>query len=294
MKKLNYFVLDVFADQKYQGNQLSVVYLEEELTLTQYHEIAREFGYSETSFIHYSTEENALVVRSFTPAEFEVVGAGHNLLGAVCLALLQGRDIFKSHGIEPYVIIKDMRIPVRVTKKANLPYVAMKQSPAQVLSAVPADLVAKGIGLSVDDLKLNGWEIKIVKTEVPHLMIPIKDEQTLQLAQPNKSLLRQTSEEYGFEGYYLFTTNHQHTEYLAEARFFNPGIGIDEDPATGTAAGPLAGYLEKLGYIKTEQDLRVLQGTAVKHPSTIHVRVSNEGIWVSGSSVIVMEGTIYL
>lgn len=49
------------------------------------------------------------------------------------------------------------------------------------------------------------------------------------------------SEKYGFEGYYLFTTNDTQDKSLAQSRFFNPGIGIDEDPATGTAAGPLAG-----------------------------------------------------
>ena len=294
MKKLNYYVLDVFTDQKYKGNQLSVVYGDDELTLNQYHEISREFGYSETSFIHYSTKENALVVRSFTPAEFEVIGAGHNLLGAVCLALLKGWDIFKNQEGSSYVIIKDARIPVKITEESGLPYVAMKQAPAKVIGTVPADLMAKAVGLSLDDLNLNGWEINIVETEVAHLMVPVKDRDVLQKAVSSKSLLKAASEKYGFEGCYLFTTNQPSEEYLAEARFFNPGIGIDEDPATGTAAGPLAGYLEKLGYIKKDKDFRILQGTAVKHPSSIRVKVSSDGIWVSGSSVIVMEGTIYL
>jgi len=294
MKKLNYYVLDVFTDQKYKGNQLSVVYSDDELELSQYHAISREFGYSETSFVGYSTTENALKVRSFTPAEFEVIGAGHNLLGAVCLALIKGWDIFKHQDGPPSVIIKDTRIPLRVTEDAGLPYVAMKQQPAKVIRTIPADLVAKAIGLAPQDLNLNGWEINVVETEVAHLMVPVKDLVALQNAVPNKTLLKQASEKYGFEGYYLFTTNNPAAGYVAETRFFNPGIGIDEDPATGTAAGPLAGYLEKLGYIKQEKDYRILQGTAVKHPSSIHVKVSGDGIWVSGSSVIVMEGTIYL
>lgn len=294
MKKLDYYVLDVFADQRYKGNQLSVVYSDEELALSQYHEIAREFGYSETSFICHSAKENALVVRSFTPAEFEVIGAGHNLLGAVCLALLKGWDIFKNQDGSPYVMIKDTRIPVRITEEAGLPYVAMKQAPAQVIRTVPADVMAKAVGLSLDDLNLNGWQINIVETEVAHLMVPVKDRDVLQKAVSNKALLKETSQKYGFEGCYLFTTNQPNPAFLAEARFFNPGIGIDEDPATGTAAGPLAGYLEKLGHIKKDKDYRILQGTAVKHPSSIRVNVSSDGIWVSGSSVIVMEGPLYL
>lgn len=82
--KLNYYVLDVFTDKRYKGNQLSVVHCDDKLKLNQYHAISREFGYSETSFVSYSNQDNELMVRSFTPAEFEVVGAGHNLLGAVC------------------------------------------------------------------------------------------------------------------------------------------------------------------------------------------------------------------
>lgn len=294
MKKLNYYVLDVFTDQKYKGNQLSVVYTDDELELSQYHAIAREFGYSETSFISYSIIENALKVRSFTPAEFEVNGAGHNLLGAVCLALIKGWDIFKNQDGPPFVMINDTRIPLRVTEDAGLPYVAMKQQPARVINPVPAGLVSKAVGLDVHDLDLNGWGINVVETEVAHLMVPVKNLETLQRAVPDKALLKQLSAKYQFEGFYLFTTNGQDDGYIAETRFFNPGIGIDEDPATGTAAGPLAGYLEKSGHIKAGQDYRILQGTAVKHPSSIHVKVSDDGIWVSGSSVIVMEGTIYL
>ncbi len=71
-------------------------------------------------------------------------------------------------------------------------------------------------------------------------------------------------------------------------------MGIDEDPATGTAAGPLAGYLEILGYIKKDRHFLILQGKQVSHPSIIRVQVMKNKMWVSGSSVIVMEGQIYV
>ena len=218
MKKLNYYVLDVFTDQKYKGNQLSVVYCDDELALSQYYEISREFGYSETSFIHYSAKENALKVRSFTPAEFEVIGAGHNLLGAVCLALLKGWDIFKQQEGAPWVIIKDTVIPLRITEKDGLPYVAMKQQPAKIITTIPTDVVAAAVGLEPGDLSLNEWKINIVETEVAHLMVPVKNSERLENAEPNKMLLKQISEKHGFEGFYLFTTNHNNAGYLAETR----------------------------------------------------------------------------
>ena len=175
MKKLDYYVLDVFTDQRFKGNQLSVVYIENELTIEQYHGIAREFGYSETSFVTYSTAQSAFKVRSFTPAKFEVAGAGHNLLGAVCLALIKKWDIFKNQGDHPWVFIKDTKIPLDITEENGLPYVAMKQRQAEVIGTVPIDVISEAVGLSTDELALNDWSPNIVQTEIPHLMVPVRD-----------------------------------------------------------------------------------------------------------------------
>ncbi|WP_184542286.1 PhzF family phenazine biosynthesis protein [Mucilaginibacter sp. FT3.2] len=294
MKTLDYYVVDVFTNQRYKGNQLAVVYTNNDLDINQYHDISREFGYSETSFVHYSTTENVFKVRSFTQAKHEVIGAGHNLLGAVCLALLKKWDIFKTHGDKPWVMIKDDKIFLEITAQDGLPYVGMKQSPAEIVKTVPIEVIAPAIGLTAADLDLNGWDVNIVKTEVAHLMVPVKNRALLQKAVSNKLLLKAASAKFGFEGCYLFTTDNADTGNLAEARFFNPSIGIDEDPATGTAAGPLAGYLEKLGHIAQNQNFRILQGEFVNQPSHIHVKVVDDGVWVSGSSVIVMEGKLYV
>jgi trans-2,3-dihydro-3-hydroxyanthranilate isomerase len=294
MKKLDYYVLDVFTDTKFKGNQLSVVYTDEELELQQYYDIAKEFGYSETSFVNYSTGDEVFKVRSFTQASFEITGAGHNLLGAVCLALLQKWDIFKKQNGETWVLMAGEKIPLTVTEKNGLLYVGMKQRPAEITGTAPADIIAEAVGLTIDDLNLNDWEINIVKTEVGHLMVPVRDLEALKHARLNKSLLKEASRKFGFEGCYLFTTDHPKIDYLAETRFFNPSIGIDEDPATGTAAGPLAGYLAKLGYIKKDTDYKILQGEYVNQPSIINVNVATDGIWISGSSVIVMKGELYL
>jgi trans-2,3-dihydro-3-hydroxyanthranilate isomerase len=294
MKALDYYVVDVFTDTRYKGNQLSVVYTDDELDINQYYDISREFGYSETSFVKYSATEKVFKVRSFTQARHEVIGAGHNLLGAVCLALLKKWDIFKDQGAQPWVMIKDDKIPLKITMDNGLPYVGMKQRPAEIIKTVPAQLIAQAVGLSVADLDLNGWDANIVKTEVAHLMVPVKNKELLDKAVSQKSLLKEASAKFGFEGCYLFTTNDVDDDYLAEARFFNPSIGIDEDPATGTAAGPLAGYLEKLGFISKNKEFKILQGAHVNQPSIIHVKVAEDGVWVSGSSVIVMEGKLYL
>lgn len=294
MKTLDYYVLDVFTDRKFAGNQLAVVFTNDDLKLEQYYDIAKEFGYSETSFVSYSPAEAGLKVRSFTPAKFEIIGAGHNLLGAVCLALLEKWDIFKGQNDETWVLMAGEKIPLSITEKNGLPFVGMKQRPAEITGTAPAEIIAKATGLTNDDLKLNDWGINIVKTEVGHLMVPVKNLEALKRAVLNKSLLKAASREFGFEGCYLFTTEQPNADYLVQTRFFNPGIGIDEDPATGTAAGPLAGYLESVGYINKGVDYQILQGEYVNQPSTIRVKVVAGGIWISGSSVIVAKGELYL
>jgi trans-2,3-dihydro-3-hydroxyanthranilate isomerase len=294
MKKLNYYVLDVFTSELYKGNPLSVVCIDDELDIQQYHDISREFGYSETSFVKFSAEDKALHIRSFTPAKIEVIGAGHNLLGAVCLALLKKWPIFKNQGGQSWVFMADASITVKITEKDGLPYVAMRQKPAELIKSVPAEVMANALGLNPEDLELNNWESKVVQTEVAHVMVPVKNLVLLNKAVSNKVLLKEASQIFGFEGCYLFTTSGIPIDYLAETRFFNPGIGIEEDPATGTAAGPLTGYLEQMGHITRNQNIRILQGEQMDQPSVIHTYVAEDGIWVSGSSVITMEGQLYL
>jgi trans-2,3-dihydro-3-hydroxyanthranilate isomerase len=170
----------------------------------------------------------------------------------------------------------------------------MKQQPPKVLYTVPADLVAEALGLDAGALELYDWVPTVMKTEVAHLMVPIKNNDYLKQAIPNNDFLKNISVQYGFEGFYLFTTNSSEKGYIAETRFFNPAFGINEDPATGTAAGPLAGYLSFVNHILQGESYQILQGVLVNHASSIQVKVMPEGIWVSGSSVIVMEGELVI
>ncbi|MET3502282.1 PhzF family phenazine biosynthesis protein [Mucilaginibacter rubeus] len=294
MKKLSYYILDVFTHQPYKGNPLSVVWCDDELELSQYYNIAREFGYSETSFVRYSDAEKLLKVRSFTPGNYEVGGGGHNLLGAVSLALLKGWDIFNGQGDEHWVTMKNEKLPVVISEENGLILVAVKQQAAKNLGTISPEIVAPALGLETSDLELNNWKPTIMKTEVAHTMVPVKNRALLNQAIPNPDKLKEISKNYGFEGFYLFTTDVSEGDYLTETRFFNPAYGIDEDPATGTAAGPLAGFLQQVSYINTNQDYTILQGVLVNHPSTIHIKVTAENVLVSGSSVIVMEGTLFL
>lgn len=295
MRSYSYYVLDVFSAVKYKGNPLAVVLTDSDLDVESYSNIAREFGYSETSFIYYSRREKALKVRSFTPTGFEVGGAGHNLLGAVATALLTGLDVFSEQEGEPFVVMKDDVIPLAVDQSIpDAPIIGMRQRPARIETTVPKEDVARALSLDEDLVLSQELAPSVVSTEATHLMVPLRDIAALETIKVRKKRLIKIAGQYGFEGFYCFTLLENDPHYLAQARFFNPGIGIDEDPATGSAAGPLAGYLLQKGYVRPEVDYKILQGAQIGRPSVVHFNAASDGIWISGSAIIVMEGKLHI
>ncbi|TCN58938.1 PhzF family phenazine biosynthesis protein [Flavobacterium circumlabens] len=295
-KALDYFVLDVFTDKSYKGNPLAVVFTKEELKLSDYENIAREFGYSETSFVEYSQQKQLLHVRSFTPIGFEVDGAGHNLLGAVCAALLKDATFFTNLNSVQQVMMKAVSIPIYINFKEenNLAVVKMLQKPALIGDSIPAEKIALALGLSVKDLNILNFDPVIVKTEVAHVMVPIQNIEILNTIKPDNKLLIALSKQYNFEGFYCFALTGEENGTIVQSRFFNPLIGIDEDAATGTAAGPLAGLLWYKKIIQKDSHYQILQGVKLNQPSLIEIAVTDDGILVGGSSVITMEGKIYI
>jgi len=295
-KALEYYVLDVFSNESYKGNPLSVVFTDGNLDLQTYKDISKEFGYSETSFVYYSKEQKALNVRSFTPTGIEIDGAGHNLLGAVCGALFKKMPIFEEQSESTrFVIMKHSAIPVTVSfdPVTQYPVVQMHQKSAVIQQEIPTYKIAVALGLKIEDLDVNAFVPTIVKTEVAHTMVPVKNSQILNEILPDNKLLIEISKEYHSDGFYCFTISDQN-DNIAETRFFNPVIGINEDPATGTAAGPLIGFLTQKKYTKPNQEYKILQGVKLNQPSIIEVMTRENDILVGGSSIITMKGELYI
>ncbi|WP_163400151.1 PhzF family phenazine biosynthesis protein [Flavobacterium fluviatile] len=295
-KALEYYVLDVFSNESYKGNPLSVVFTTGNLPIETYQDISKEFGYSETSFVYYSKEQKALNVRSFTSNGIEIDGAGHNLLGAVCGALFKKMPIFEEQSESSrFVIMKHSAIPVTVSfdPVTQYPVVQMHQKPAVVKEEIPTYKLAVALGLKIEDLDSNDFVPTIVKTEVAHTMVPVKNSRILNEIVPDNKLLIGISKEYHSDGFYCFTISDQN-DNIAETRFFNPVIGINEDPATGTAAGPLIGFLTQKKYTKPNQEYKILQGVKLNQPSIIEVMNRENDILVGGSSIVTMKGELYI
>lgn len=296
-KALEYYVLDVFSNESYKGNPLSVVFTDGNLDLETYQNISKEFGYSETSFVYYSKTQKALNVRSFTPIGFEIDGAGHNLLGAVCGALLKKMPIFDEQDQNNrFVIMKNAPIPLTVSfdPETQYPIVQMHQKQAVIKHQIPTYKIAIALGLKIEDLEVNMLVPTVVQTEVAHTMVPIRNTQLLNDCVPDSKLLIEISKEHQFEGFYCFSISDENQDHVVEARFFNPIIGIEEDPATGTAAGPLIGFLTKNRYTQLNKEYKILQGVKLNQPSLIEVMSRQNDILVGGSSAITMRGELYI
>jgi len=287
-KFLKYYVIDVFTDKKYSGNPLAVVVIKEDLALTDYKNIAREFGYSETSFIQISEKKNTVFVRSFTPTGFEINGAGHNLLGAVH-AVLFCVDNFKMNLKNiPKIVMRDKTIPLLV-ESTNL---SLLQQTAEIRNEIPSKLISESINIAEEEVFLKNLRPTVVKTEVAHLMVPISNVNVLNNASPKKELLKALADQFGFQGVYCFSFDRNIEEISVRTRFFNPGIGIAEDPATGSAAGPLAGFLFHGGFLKKNKVYKFLQGETMGRRSIINCKIVTDGIFIGGTSVKIMEGII--
>jgi trans-2,3-dihydro-3-hydroxyanthranilate isomerase len=284
-----FFFIDVFASEPLAGNPLSLVPDADGLELETMRRIAREFNQAETTFLLEPTAAGATWrLRSFTPAGIEVFGAGHNALGAWAWLADSGRlgagEFFQEIG--------DEVLPVEVLRTDGPSRIVMRQT-APVFGATHDDpaALADALGLGVDDL--GDLPTQVVSTGASHLLVPVRDRAAIARAQPEPRRLAAELAGVGGEGCYLFSRDTVADDAAAHTRFFNPTVGIVEDPATGTAAGPLACQLLANG-LASGDVIVVEQGHTMDRPSRIEVIVRGDDVRIAGRGVIAAEGTLAL
>ena len=122
------------------------------------------------------------------------------------------------------------------------------------------DELAAALGLTAADLAADRAPCQVVSTGVAHLMVPISDREAVDRIQPDARALSAVLDGVGGEGCYVFSLDPRQTDAIAYTRFFNPTVGIWEDPATGTAAGPLGAHLVAHGLAKPGHSSRSSKG----------------------------------
>jgi len=309
----NFIQLDVFTDRPFCGNPLAVFPEAEGLTDEQMQQIAREMNLSETVFVLPSEKAEVLRrLRIFTPTS-ELPFAGHPIVGTWnCLAREGVVPLPESGngwaGIKHEVGIGIL--PVEIEFKDGEPVrVVMTQGDFEIRGEIDDGQeqaeVARALGLAREDLD-ETLPIQAVSTGNTMLLVPIRSLADLGHCRPNFAILDEIYERnfsaVNATGCYAFTRETLEIgEARAHARFF-VGMNIGEDPATGSAAGPLGGYL--VHHDATRADpvdgvyrFVIEQGDFMNRPSRIGLEVKGEPgkveeVRVSGTSVVVAHGVL--
>jgi trans-2,3-dihydro-3-hydroxyanthranilate isomerase len=280
--RVGFTLVDVFTDVPFAGNQLCVVPEPPvDLGSATMQVLAREIGFSETTYVT-GVREGGYDVRIFTPVS-ELPFAGHPTLGtAFTLARL---------GVVPASVVQTSTagdVPVEVDLEAGA--ATMRQLPA--VFGEPFDdrgAVAAAAGVESDDL--GPGPIVPVSTGIVHLMVPVVGEDALRRASRDDRGCVAVCERAGVESLYLFAIR-GHGDAIA--RMFDRSAEIGEDPATGSAAGPLGAYLAEHHGAEMPGRMTIAQGEAVGRPSFIEVDVARDDTgwvaYVGGGVQIVGQG----
>jgi PhzF family phenazine biosynthesis protein len=286
--------VDVFTRAPLAGNPLAVVFDADDLPTERMQAIARELNLSETTFVLRPGSAGARRrLRSFSPSA-EVFGAGHNALGAWWGILSREQPLVADGETEVFQELGDRVLPVAASYRARqLERIAMTQAAPVVGPEGPRrEALAQALSLPADNLHVEGLEPRVVSTGASHLLVPARGLVDLARARVNAAELAALARPLGCQGCYLFCLETRESSSLAHARGFFPGIGIDEDPATGSAAGPLAHYLAARGRAREGAWLTIEQGDEIGRRSRIEVRVTADRVQVAGACAILAEGTI--
>ena len=262
-----FYIVDVFAEEKFAGNQLAVVRGGAALPDARLQKIALEMNYSETTFVLSEEEtEGGYDVRIFTPGD-EIPFAGHPILGTA------------------YVIQQEiLASPVeRITLKLKAGEISvifgevlwMRQLQPTFGTILDSALFARILNLETADLD-DRTPVQEVFTGLPALIVPLRDldalrrckvdwERYTEVADPGKNL-------------YVFCLEaHDDGPGDLSARMFANDLGVPEDPATGSAAGCLAAYLLEHNYLGTDTvDVRVEQGYEIDRPSLLYLQAARD------------------
>ena len=289
---VEFALVDVFATAPLTGNALAVVPDADALDGPTMRAVAREFNQSETTFLGRPDVPGATWrLRSFTPAGHEVGGAGHNALGAWLWLAHAGRV----GGGRFSQQIGSAVLPVEVAVAAGEPTrVTMDQSAPRFGRVFDgrAELAA-ALGLAEDQLAPDR-PAQVVSTGAGHLLVPVVSRAAVDRVTVDTARLTTALASAGGEGCYVFTAAAGEPDDCAHAyaRFFNPTMGIVEDPATGTAAGPLAAYLTGHGDVPADRPVLVQQGNATGRPSRLRVDVAGDRVRLSGTGLVVGTGQL--
>lgn len=298
MKKLITYQIDSFTKEKFKGNPAGVVINADELTDYEMQQIARELNNSETAFLFAPDSDDCDgVIRYFTP-NTEVPICGHATIAAMYAKAIEEKlDScilkFKTKiGILPFEVIKENEDYQILMTQGNFEL-------GDVFDVSVTQKMITALGLQKSDLD-EKCPVQIASTGHSKVMIGIKSREKLNNLSPIYNDLAQLSKEINCNGYFVFTFDSDNQDVLTYGRMFAPAIGINEDPVTGNANGPLGGYLVQnniIDYKNNTFEFNGKQGEKIDRLGVIKVKVVTEEnkpklIQIKGDAVVVFRAEI--
>jgi len=292
MERLTFYIVDVFAEKKYAGNQLAVVRGAKALSGAEMQRIAKEMNYSETTFVLSDRKQDGEYdVRIFTP-EKEVPFAGHPTLGT---AYVIQREIVKTP-IETIVLnLKCGQIPVTMKyKRKQVDVLWMKQMAPTFIQTFDSERICEVLSLNKASID-ERFPIQEVSTGLPSIIVPLKTLDALKQARIARDKYFELVENTQAKTILIFCPETYNKENHLNVRVFADYYGVPEDPATGSANGCLAGYLVKHRYFgKDRINIRVEQGYEMGRPSLLLLKAERRDgkirVYVGGRVVMVAKG----
>ncbi len=290
MKPRTFYITDVFAEEKYSGNQLAVVTESEGLSTDQMLQITREMHFSETTFVCSEQQENGgFDVRIFTPGE-EVPFAGHPTLGTAHVL----SDVLNK--VTPDNVLLNLGVgQIPVTRQGDLLWMTTK--PPSFGKTYATEDFASVLNLDINDFDPR-FPIQVVSTGLPFVIVPLKNLEAVRKARVNAdALVELISDPKESREILVFGPETYSPDCQLNVRVYVPLFDITEDPATGSGNSCLAGYLSEHQYLgKHSVDIQVEQGMEIHRPSrlSLKARKTETGhlIQIGGKVQLVAKGTL--
>ena len=299
MPSIPFYTTDVFTKNQFGGNQLAVFPDARAIPEKLMQPIAREFNFSETTFVFPPKDaKHTRSVRIFTPGG-ELKFAGHPTIGTAFVLASIGE--VKLAGKETPIVLEELVGPVPVTIKAengNPGFAQLSVAKLPEFGPPPpsAAELARIVGLEASDVLTGEFAPEAASCGTPFLFVPLKNRNALARASARADDFAKVLHGYWTEHVFYFCNEPELPGSHYRARMFAPGIGVGEDPATGSAAVAFGGYLAKRDK-RSDGTLRwvIEQGFEMGRPSMLEVEVDKRdgkvtAARVGGHSVLVSKG----
>lgn len=286
MRKIKVFTVDVFTDELFKGNPAGVVINGAILNEVEMQKIAQEINLSETAFLSH-INDNEFKIRYYTPKQ-EIDFCGHATLGASWV-------LGKNYGYNHEIILHTNIGIVKVNWMND--YVFMEQVTPKVKDYnEDYEEILSYLNLKLEHLD-NRYQIKYAYTGNWHILIPIKSREIIDKVVVDYDKLAKHNQDRGVSTTHLYTFD-TNDDILLYTRDFAPGVGIDEDPVTGSANGALSGYLVLENIIPSNCEFIIEQGNSSNRYGKLYIKTEISSglvrIKVGGKAVIVLDGEIIL